>query len=116
MVLDSEALAQISSGRLSRPLLIALEAAAATAGQVLMPTCVLLECGHGPAETRAAGANRLLRTVVDDELTRSRAVRPFSCGNQRRHLSLMLIPQPLLSRWCAATAARQPSPPQTSMT
>lgn len=41
VVLDNEALAQITSGRPSRPLLVALEAAAATTGRVLLPTCVV---------------------------------------------------------------------------
>ena len=74
LVLDNEALSQISSGRLRRPLLLALEAAAATAGRVLLPTSVVVERGYDPATPVAADANRLLRVAYDDELTRSRAV------------------------------------------
>ncbi len=82
VVLDNEALAQIASGRPSRSLLVALEAAAATTGRVLMPTCVLLERGHDPSATGAAPGNRLLRTVQDDELTRSRAVEAVRLRNR----------------------------------
>lgn len=74
LVLDNEALGQISDGRLCRPLLVALEAAAATAGRVLLPTSVIVERSHDPTLPAAAGANRLLRIAYDDELTRSRAV------------------------------------------
>ncbi len=74
LVLDNEALGQISSGRLRRPLLLALEAAAATAGRVLLPTSVVVERGYDPAAPVAADANRLLRVAYDDELTRPRGV------------------------------------------
>jgi len=74
LVLDNEALAQITRGRLSRPLLVALEAAVATAGRVVLPTNVIVERGHDPTTPVAADANRLLRNAYDDELTRSRAV------------------------------------------
>jgi hypothetical protein len=53
---------------------VALEAAAATAGRVLLPTSVVVERSHDPTSPVTAGANRLLRVAYDDELTRSRAV------------------------------------------
>ncbi|MGH3906809.1 MAG: hypothetical protein ACRDTE_21900 [Pseudonocardiaceae bacterium] len=74
LVLDNEALGQISGGRPGRSLLVALEAAAATAGRVLLPTSVVVERGYDPAAPVAAEANRILRIAYDDELTRARAV------------------------------------------
>lgn len=74
LVLDNEALSQICLGQLSRPLLAALEAAVATAGRALLPTSVVVERGYDPAVPLAADANRLLRIVYHDELTRPRAV------------------------------------------
>lgn len=74
LVLDNEALGQVSGGRPCRPLLVALEAAATTAGRVVLPTSVVVERSYDPTEPVAAGANRLLRVAYDDELTRSRAV------------------------------------------
>ncbi|MGH3842952.1 MAG: hypothetical protein ACRDS0_16115 [Pseudonocardiaceae bacterium] len=74
LVLDNEALGQISDGRLCRPLLVALEAAAATAGRVLLPTSVIVDRSYDPTSPTAASANHLLRVAHDDELTRSRSV------------------------------------------
>ena len=48
LVLDNEALEQISDGRLGRPLLTALEAVSATAGRVLVPTSVFVERNFDP--------------------------------------------------------------------
>ncbi len=45
LVLDNEALGQLSGGRPSRSLLVALEAAAATTGRILLPTSVVVERG-----------------------------------------------------------------------
>lgn len=53
---------------------MALEATAATAGRVLLPTSVVVERGYDPAVPVAADANRLLRIAYDDELTRPGAV------------------------------------------
>lgn len=85
LVLDNEALGQISGGRPSRPLLVALEAAAATVGRVLLPTSVVVERGYDPAAPAAADANRLLRTAYDDELTRARAVEAGRLRKQAHH-------------------------------
>ncbi|MGH4014111.1 MAG: hypothetical protein ACRDSL_09320 [Pseudonocardiaceae bacterium] len=74
VVLDNEALWQITEGRPGRPLHVALEAAAATFGRVLLPSSVVVERGYDPAAPVAAEANRLLRIAYDDELTRARAV------------------------------------------
>lgn len=84
LVLDNEALGQVCRGQLSRPLLVALEAASATVGRVLLPTSVVVERGYDPAEPVAAGANRLLRTAYDDELTRLRAVEAGRLRNRAR--------------------------------
>ena len=46
LVLDDEALGQISGGSPSRPLLVAPEAAAATGGRILLPTSVVAERGR----------------------------------------------------------------------
>ncbi|MGH8932859.1 MAG: hypothetical protein ACRDZO_20120 [Egibacteraceae bacterium] len=73
MVLDNEALGQIVAGRPSRPLLVALEAAVATTGQLLLPTNVVVERRYHPATPVAANANRLLRAALHDELTCARA-------------------------------------------
>ena len=54
LVLDNEALGQISGGRPSRPLLVALEAAAATVGRVLLPTGVVVGRGYDPTAPVAA--------------------------------------------------------------
>lgn len=74
LVLDNEALGQVYRGQMSRPLLVALEAAAATVGRVVLPTSVVVERGYDPTVSVAADANRLLRIAYDDELTRLRAV------------------------------------------
>ena len=70
LVLDNEALGQLGGRRPSRPLLVALEAAAATAGRILLPTSVVVERGNDPAAPDTANANRLLRIAYNDELTR----------------------------------------------
>lgn len=85
LVLDNEALGQVCRGQLSRPLLVALEAAAATVGRVLLPTSVVVERGHDPAAPVATDANRLLRIAYDDELTRLRAVEAGRLRNRARH-------------------------------
>ena len=85
LVLDNEALGQICGGRPSRPLLVALEAAAATAGRILLPTSVVAERGYDPTAPVAADANRLLRTAHDDELTRSRAIEAGRLRERAHH-------------------------------
>lgn len=85
LVLDNEALGQISGGRPSRPLLVALEAAAATVGRILLPTSVVVERGYDPTAPVAADVNRLLRTAHDDELTRSRAVEAGRLRERAHH-------------------------------
>jgi len=85
LVLDNEALGQLSGGRPSQPLLVALEAAAATVGRILLPTSVVVERGYDPTAPVAADANRLLRTAHDDELTRSRAVEAGRLRQKTHH-------------------------------
>ncbi|MGH8910731.1 MAG: hypothetical protein ACRD0K_30610 [Egibacteraceae bacterium] len=72
-MLDNEALGQIAAGRPSRPLLVALEAAAATTGRIVLPTSVIVERRHDPTAPVAAEASRILRIARDDALTRARA-------------------------------------------
>ncbi|MCA1675185.1 MAG: hypothetical protein LC799_24330 [Actinobacteria bacterium] len=85
LVLDNEALGQLSGGRPSRSLLVALEAAAATTGRILLSTSVVVERGYDPSAPVAADANRLLRTAHDDELTRSRAVEAGRLRERAHH-------------------------------
>ena len=85
LVLDNEALGQICGGRPSRPLLVALEAAAATAGRILLPTSVVAERGYDPTAPVAADANRLLRIAHDDELTRARAIEAGRLREKAHH-------------------------------
>ncbi len=85
LVLDNEALGQISGGRPSRPLLVALEAAAATVGRILLPTSVVVERGYDPTAPVAADANRLLRIAHDDELTRARAIEAGRLREKAHH-------------------------------
>lgn len=85
LVLDNEALGQISGGRPSRPLLVALEAAAVTVGRILLPTSVVVERGYDPTAPVAADANRLLRIAHDDELTRARAIEAGRLREKAHH-------------------------------
>ncbi len=73
VVVDNEALGQLGTGRPARPLLVALEAAAATGGRVVLPTCVIVERDHNRTDPGAAAANRVLRNASADALTSARA-------------------------------------------
>lgn len=73
VVLDSEALSELITERPVRTLLVALEAAASTSGQAVLPTSVIVEQRFDHAATWAANANRRLRTAARDDLTVDRA-------------------------------------------
>lgn len=73
-VLDNEALAQIARDRPAASLRVALEAAAATAGSVVLPTTVVVERGFDPSAAAAARGNRVLRAAIYDVLNRHQAV------------------------------------------
>ncbi len=64
---------ELAAERPAHVLLVALEAAAATGGRVVLPTSVVVEQRYDPTDARAAGINRRLRTAVDDGLTMDRA-------------------------------------------
>ncbi|MGH3564618.1 MAG: hypothetical protein ACRDRH_01015 [Pseudonocardia sp.] len=75
VVLDNEALAQISTGRPSRPLVVDLQVASDSGGLVVLPTSVLVERNHDRTAPAAApaSANRILRDARFDALTAARA-------------------------------------------
>lgn len=73
VVLDNEALGQISTGRPSRPLVVELQLASDSGGLVVLPTSVLVERNHNRTAPGAAEANRILRDARLDELTEGRA-------------------------------------------
>lgn len=73
VVLDNEALAQISTGRPSRPLVVDLQVASDSGGLVVLPTSVLVERNHDRTAPAAAAANRLLRDARFDALTAASA-------------------------------------------
>lgn len=74
VVLDSQGLSELAADTPRRRLLVAMEAAVATAGTTVLPTSVMLEQRFDPTAPRAGNANRRLRTVVRDTLDPGRAV------------------------------------------
>lgn len=78
VVLDNEALGQIAAGRLSRQLLLALLAAKATTGEVVLPISVVVERNYDRTAPKAAQANRILRDALTDPLDESRAAEAVS--------------------------------------
>lgn len=73
IVLDSQALSELATERPARTLLVALEAAATTSGQAVLPTSVIVEQRFDHTAAWAANANRRLRTAARDDLTVDRA-------------------------------------------
>ena len=73
VVLDSQGLVELAAERPAHALLVALEAAAATGGHLVLPTSVIVEQRFDPTDPRSAAVNRRLRTAVDDTLTMDRA-------------------------------------------
>lgn len=73
VVLDNEALGQVTSAELSHRLRVEMRTAATTAGLVVVPTSVLVERNHDRRAPRGAQANRILRDARVDALTEARA-------------------------------------------
>lgn len=73
LVLDNEGLGQLVAGRLSGQILLALEFAKDSGGQVLVPASVVVERNFDRRTPRAAHANRILRGAELDPLTDARA-------------------------------------------
>lgn len=72
LVLDNEGLGQIT-GRISRPMLRALEFAHRSAGHIVVPASVVVERNFDRRAPGSAQANRILRDAESDPLTDARA-------------------------------------------